>query len=453
MPGGNFIKEVISTNQGKKRLNLNELVAISSGGAVSAVITSVMLATAQTGRSAWMSYVFAVLIGGILRVLPVILFSSMFRYKGGNYTLVTKSLGERFGGIYALWWLPMFISRGMIASAMGEYLHSVIPAVRANDAGVFFTTVAFVINLFGLNTMVRVQKKLTLAAAAALAVYSAIGLTKLDGGALAITSPSYYLHGGLGLIMAITLVIQGASAPSLVCGFSWQAEDPKKNIPRAIFLSNGIMLLACAVVSFIAANTEGAEKLYGKPLTDSAAQILPGLLFPLFMLVGPFITLFISMNSGMASMAAPVVSAIENGWIPKELGKKNRYGVPWIVYGIMWLICVIPLLLGVSLTSFTAYTVITQRISGILLLISAFRYPTVFRKEWRNSRFYMKNRIYFPLLVCIGFVEIATLALSVQNIGLQVFMGNLVLVALLALYALVRYKNGKVHTDIMIEND
>ncbi|MBR2672423.1 MAG: amino acid permease [Oscillospiraceae bacterium] len=438
-------------DQKKQQLNLKALVAISSGGAVSSVITTVMLATAQTGRSAWIAYSVSILIGGILRILPVIWFASMFRYKGGNYALVTSTLGEQMGGIYALWWLPMFLSRGMGASAMGEYLKSVFPSVNANLAGIIFTTIAFVINLFGISAMVKVQKKLTLAAGAALLVYVIFGFTKLDAGAFSIGSPSYFLGGGAGLLMATVLVIQGASGPSLVSGFSWESENPRTNIPRAIFLSNLIMLIVCGLVSFTAANIAGGEELYGKALTFSAGKVLPGILFPLFMLIGPFMTLFISMNSGMPSMAAPVVAAIGNGWLPEKIGKTNRYGVPWIIYTVMWLICIIPLMLGVSLRSFTAYTVIAQRTSGMLLLISAFRYPKVYREEWKASRFHMSNYLYYPLLVLIACVELFTLYMSVRSIGISAFIGNLIVVALLALYAIMRYKGKKTNVRILVE--
>ena len=435
----------------QKGFNLPSLVAISAGGAVSGVVTTIMLATQATGPSAWMSYCIAVLIGGILRVLPVIFFAGMFRYKGGNYTLVTASLGELAGGIYALWWLPMFVSRGVAASAMGQYLSSLFPQLDANLAGVLITTLIFIINLFGLNFMVKVQRKLTALSALALIVFAIAGMGHLSPNALAVSSADYYPGGALGMITAVTLVIQATSAPSLVCGFSWQAENPKRNIPLAILISNGIILLLYGTVAFVCGNIEGAAELFGKPLTAYASRIFPGIMFAIFVFAGPFMTLFVSMNSGMASVSAPVIGAIHNGWLPKSLGNTNKHGVPWKIYTLMWLICVVPLLLNVSLKTFTAYTVITQRISGMLLLISAFTFPNRFQDRWEAAPFHMPKPVYYTLLCVIGVIELATLFLSVRNVSSAVFYGNLILVAVLAVYAFFRYRNGKTTVHMELE--
>lgn len=107
------------------QLGVLSLVAIAAAGSVSGIFSSIGLATEQTGRSAWVAYLLAALIGGFLRVIPPLIFTSMFRYKGGNYAMAAMTLGPLAGGIYALWWLPMFLSRGTSASALGQYLQSV----------------------------------------------------------------------------------------------------------------------------------------------------------------------------------------------------------------------------------------------------------------------------------------------------------------------------------------
>ena len=94
-----------------QQLGFLSLVSIAAAGAIAGVFSSIGLATEQTGRSAWIAYLLAAFIGGFLRVIPVLIFSSMFRYKGGNYTMAAMTMGPLAGGIYALWWLPMFLSR------------------------------------------------------------------------------------------------------------------------------------------------------------------------------------------------------------------------------------------------------------------------------------------------------------------------------------------------------
>lgn len=187
-------------------------------------------------------------------------------------------------------------------------------------------------------------------------------------------------------------------------------------------------------------------------MTYTAQQILPGILFPAFLILGPVLALCSGLNSGMASIAAPVLGAVHNGWLPERMGRTNRHGSPWIVYSIMWLICVVPLMLGVSLKTFTAYTVMTQRISGLLLLIAAFHFPKKFPDQWKASFLHMPNGLYYTLLTLSGVTELLTLAASVVATSLPVFIGNLFLVAGLALYACFRYRRGKTHIHILVDD-
>ena len=438
--------------QEQKQLNFPALVAIAAGGTVAGIFSSIGLATEQTGRSAWIAYGLAVLIGGVLRVIPVLVFTSMFRYQGGNYTLTTLTLGPLAGGVYSLWWLPMFLSRGVTASALGQYISSVFPQISPIWTSVVLTTMAFVVNLFGITTMTKLQQLLTVISVGAMLMFTFFGLVKLQPGSFDIASPEYYSHGGIGLLLAVALVIQPTSGPSLLCGFSWQAKDSKRNVPLAILTASGLVFLIFVGVSFVAGNALPTVEMAGKPMTYTAQQILPGILFPAFLILGPVLALCSGLNSGMASIAAPVLGAVHNGWLPERMGGTNRHGSPWIVYSIMWLICVVPLMLGVSLKTFTAYTVMTQRISGLLLLIAAFHFPKKFPDQWKASFLHMPNGLYYTLLTLSGVTELLTLAASVVATSLPVFIGNLFLVAGLALYACFRYRRGKTHIHILVDD-
>lgn len=435
-----------------QQLGFLSLVSIAAAGAIAGVFSSIGLATEQTGRSAWIAYLLAAFIGGFLRVIPVLIFSSMFRYKGGNYTMAAMTMGPLAGGIYALWWLPMFLSRGSSASALGQYLHSVFPGLSTQWTSAVLITVVFVINLFGVRAMAKLQQPLTAVTAGALLVFILFGLTKLQPGALAVSSPEYYSNGGLGVLLAVTLVIQPMSAPGLLCGFSWEAKNPRRSIPLAILAGSGLVALLFAGVSFVAANTLPVGEMAGKPMTYAAQSILPGGLFPVFLLLGPVLALCSSLNASMSTISAPVLGAIRNGWLPRGLGKNNRYGSPWIIYTAMWLICVVPLLLGVSLKTFVAYTVMTQRISGLLLLVVAFHLPGRFPKQWEASPWHLPRPVYYLLLVLSGLTEVGTLIASVAATSIPVFVGNLVLVGLLAAYAVYRDKTGKTQVEIRAED-
>lgn len=435
-----------------KQLSFFSLVAIASAGAVSGIFSSIGLATGQTGRSAWIAYGLAVLIGGLLRATPTLAFTSMFRYKGGNYALAVMNKGPLAGGIYALWWLPMFLSRGATASALGQYIHFVFPQISPTWVGVLLTTLVFVVNLLGVRAVSKLQRPLTAITVAALAVFTVFGLTRLQPGSFSFTASDYFPGGGLGLLLAVTLVIQPTSAPLLLCGFSWDAKDAKRSIPLAILSGIGIVFLLFVCVSFVATNAIPVELMAGKNIAYAAEQILPGFLFSLFMFFGPVLALCSSLNATMGSFAAPVLSAVRDGWLPEGVGRTNKHGSPWIIYTVMWLICVIPMILGVSLKTFIAYTVMNQRICGLLLLYAAFYIPTNYPKQWKASFLHVPNWVYYLLLILSGLTEVGILISSVMATSVSMLLINLVLISLLAAYAVYRHKAGKTHVHILYED-
>lgn len=169
-------------NEKNKQLGFVSLVTIAVAGAVTGIFSTIGLAIEQTGRSAWIAYGLAVFIGGILRTFPIVVFTSMFRYKGGNYTMTASTLGPLAGGIYALWWLPMFLSRGTAASALGQYLNSVFPQISVKWSAVVLTTIVFIVNLFGVKAMSKLQRPLMAVAAGALMIFTLFGLPQLQPG-------------------------------------------------------------------------------------------------------------------------------------------------------------------------------------------------------------------------------------------------------------------------------
>ena len=56
---------MIKTNEKEKKLGLFALVSISAGSSLAGVISTLALATEQTGRAAWLAYAAAVVIGGV----------------------------------------------------------------------------------------------------------------------------------------------------------------------------------------------------------------------------------------------------------------------------------------------------------------------------------------------------------------------------------------------------
>ena len=427
----------------KRGLTLWALVAIAVGQVVGAgIITTTGLAIAQTGRSVWIAYALAVFFGFVW-ILPTVFFSSIARYKGGAFTQVKSLLGDLPAGLYGLFWIPMISSFALVGTGTGAYVHALIPSVSVAMGGIIVTTFFYVINMFGVHLMAKVEKPMTVVLIVGLLTFAVVGLTKLQPGSFDFSAPDYFLKGSSGFFAGLILLVYSTGGHALVQAFSWDAENPRRDIPKAILIATLVIFVLYVSVSFVAGNVLPVETVAGQPLTFAAAQIFGKTGALVFILLGPIMALLTTMNSGWAALSAPMLGAIRNGWLPKEIAKTNKYGAPYIIYTVEWLVAVVPMLLGVSLSSITSYTVMTQRICGIIVCLAMFAIPKVQKEAWEKSWLHMSDGLFYAIAAFSTITQAIAVFISAKNLGLKGFLLNIGVVAVLAIYGIFRYKSGK----------
>ena len=262
------------------------------------------------------------------------------------------------------------------------------------------------------------------------------------------SSSEYFSKGFNGLLGGTMLLVYSTSGHHMVQALSWDAKNAKRSIPMAIMGATVVILIMYVSVSFVAGNVLPVEEVAGKPLTFAAKQIFPDILYPVFIICGPIMALVTSMNSSYTTVTAPVLGAIRNGWLPTSLAKTNKYGVPVILYTALWILSVIPMMLGVSLSALTSYTVMTMRICGTLMCLGMFMIPTKFKDAWEKSWLHLPNGIYYALAAFSLGTQVAAVIYSAMNLGVRGFLMNMALVGGLAVYVLVRHEQGKVHSKV-----
>ena len=99
----------------EKKLSKYDLLALSVGQVIGAgVITLIGPAINMTGRSAWISYLLAVLLGAIV-TLPYTIAASTLKFNGGEYYLNVRLGGTLKGGMY----ITAYITQAISVSLMG----------------------------------------------------------------------------------------------------------------------------------------------------------------------------------------------------------------------------------------------------------------------------------------------------------------------------------------------
>lgn len=432
-------------------LGLFTLITIAVGQVVGAgVVSTTGVAIGATGRSVWLAYGLAVLVGFLI-ILPLILYSSVVRFRGSNYAVVSSLLGQKWGGIYSVLYLITMINGSTICSALGMYINSIFPFIDARIGGTAVITVFFILNLFGVKMMAGAQRIMTVLLLVALAMFVVAGIPHLQPEAFNFGTSDFITDGADGFLTAMVLLQGSCVGHGLTIAFSWDAKNPRKSIPLTLIITSAIIFVLYISVSFVAGNVLPVEQVAGKPLTDVARLVLPGPLFLVFIIGGPLLALSTTANAAYPSSTAPVYGGIRDGWMPAFLGKTNRFDMPWRLYLLKYLVTVVPVLVGFNLSELVANLVVISNGMKLIIIAAVFLMPVKFGEHWKKSWLHMPNVVFYPLLTFCLLVQIAVIALSAKEVPPVLMLINVVVAACLVAYALLRYKSGKTKINPVYE--
>ena len=178
----NTVEKQILKNRGT--LGKSELLALGVGQVIGAgVITLVGQAAGLTGRSAWLAYGIAVIIG-LVMVVPYVFLSSAIIVKGGSYSVIKAMSGERLAGMYVVSYITQCLSLSLMGTSLGIYLQSLWPVLDPKVVAIVFLLLFYVINLLGVSSMAKVQRIMSAILVFCLMMFIVAGVSKLDSATL-----------------------------------------------------------------------------------------------------------------------------------------------------------------------------------------------------------------------------------------------------------------------------
>lgn len=431
--------------QGKSDgLSLIQLVWVGTGQVVGAgIITITGAAIGVTGRSVWVAFAIAVLMG-LCRILPTIFFCSTMVTPGGGYGILTRTFGERIGGLVTINALVQWAARGTAVLALGLYLSSIFPNVNYKIGASIIWTALIVANCMGVDMMAKLQSIGTPLLLIALMTFAILGMLNARPDSFDFNSPEFFTAGAAGFGSAVVLLNYSTVGQSLMASLSTRCNNPTKDLPNAMLISTAIILVLYVSVSFAAANVLPIEKIAGQPLTPTARFVMPPALFFAFMIGGPIMALLTTMNSGVPSNAMSVVAGAKAGWIPSFFAKENKSGSPWVCYVIIGVIGLIPLLVGITVADITNFCIALGSINTFMLIASAFYLPTKFADEWKASHLHIPNFIYYPLMIVSGLAQSYVTIISLKSLSLSLAIINVCVLAAAIIYGIIRYRTGAI---------
>jgi APA family basic amino acid/polyamine antiporter len=438
-----------STKELKRVLGFGDLMGAAVGQIIGAGIMSLMgVAIAMTGRSAMISFIIAAVLI-LVTSLPAVIVTGTIRMRGGQYTQAALLGGTTFG------WVVMFLSffsnlsLAMYALSFADYFFRFVPGVPPRLVAVIVFTGFWILNMFGVDKMAKVQNVIVVIMCVALALFAAFGASKVQPGFF---TEGFMTGGVLGILQAAALLTFATGGATVIVNLSGEAKNPVRDIPLAIIVSTVLVAVLYAFLAFVAAGVLPVEEVAGKPLTQVAETVLPAPLFVFFIVGGAMFALASTLNSQFASSTKPMLQGSVDGWLPQKLAYIHpRFKTPMIWLTIFYGLGLIPIITGLNIGEVANMVLIIVQIMTLVLSILLVRLPKAAPEIWEKSRY----RIGAPALTFIAVVSVlcggVTIVLLISSSTPFLMAGNAVMLAFSFFYCYFRAKSGKVKMEISHE--
>ncbi|MDR0879816.1 MAG: APC family permease [Clostridioides sp.] len=434
-------------SSGSKGLSLKDLISLATGQVIGAgVVTLVGKGIGMTGRSVWLAYAVAIIMGFCI-IFPYIMLSSMIRVKGGNYSFVAATLGDKWGGIYGMAFTLNMLACGMFGLSMGMYLNSIIPSVPIVPAAIVSVTLFFACNIVGVKFMAKLQNYMTVALMCGLGLFIVMGLFKLQPGTFDFSAPDFFTGGTDGFLNAVLLLVFSCVGQSFVVSFSKEAQNPRRDVPLAICVATLIILVIYCAIAIVASGILPIDQVAGRPLTDVAKDIMSRPLAYAFVVGGPIAALATTLNSSFSVFSRPFHQMCVDGWFPKYFARTNDNSVPMRVLVLMYAIAILPILVGLNIQEITGNVVLAGRIADVVAIIAVIRVPKVLPEAWENRYIRMSKPVFYAVMVICLAIAVFCIGLSLRSITKTQVIVTSVLFIVFFIYASVRQRAKKVSME------
>jgi len=446
-----------------------ELFALAIGQVIGAgVITLIVPAIKMTGYSAWLAYFVAIIMGFIM-ILPFVFISSTLRLGGGNYSLLCDISGPTVAGVFAFMYLTQCLSLSLFGASAAAYLGDVIPALGGQVpriiVGVALLTFFFVVNLMGIDIMAKAQKLMTWLLIAALLLFAIVGITKMHLPIFDFSDPNFMINGpGItfsdgvisgGFIGAVLLFVYSTQGYYMTTAYGRDSYNARKDIPWVLLMCVPTLCVLYVGVAIAGVGCMSVEE-YGQSTTlvFAAQKIFPTWLFYAFIIGGPIMALLSTLNSSFAYNAITIGQSCDDGWLPKKFGEKNKAGArPWILT-FMYVLGIIPILFGLSITTITNMVQLFTSAFAILNFTAEMKMPKKYPEAWKKARFHIPDGLYYCICIVSLFFFLVVLWKSLLSMDLPLAIINVVMIVGFSILGYLRSKSGniEIHTSVWAED-
>jgi amino acid transporter len=269
----------MNATPGTGSITVASATAIGVGGMMGAGLYT-LLGLASTIAGVWLPIAF--LVGGAVSVFSVYSYAKLgARYpsRGGAAQFLIRCFGDGViaGGLNVFQFLGWIIAMALYCAGFAGYVRALLPWETPEWSGKLIgigliVAVVFV-NMVGSKLVGRSELFVVTIELAILAVFAVFGLMKSDPGRFADNGD----HHWLGILFAAGLLYVTYEGFGVVTNSAGDMKEPAKELPRAMFMALGIVVVVYVVISAIVVMTLSLPDMdvnQGHVLSDAGAAAL-----------------------------------------------------------------------------------------------------------------------------------------------------------------------------------
>ena len=360
---------------------------------------------------------------------------------GGMYTYVRDYIGRKTGFFYLALLTAGQLVLAMFAITFATYAGELIPGINETQVAFAILTVCYIFNILGVEMAAKLQKILVVILVAAMAVFVAFGLPKVDWSAFD-SIDKIMPDGIVGFLTGASLLTFATGGAEFLSELGGECKNPGRDLPKAIIASTLVVAVIYAFIGFVAAGVLPIDQVAGESLAAVAAAVLPRPLYVFFIIGGGMFAVATTLNGSFTWVTKGLLIASEEGWLPKQAAYIGKRGTPVVLLTLFYIIGAVPILTGLSLET------ISRLGNGLSLIYVLFPIATGYLihkmnpEAMENTTFKMsKPALYvFTTIGLIAYIMAAYFNFADITNAWQMIVAYF---AIVIIYAFVREKKVK----------
>ncbi|MHA6250748.1 APC family permease [Oceanobacillus sp. CAU 1775] len=389
-------------NEQSGKISLVGAIAIIIGTVIGASIFILLGPVAgQAGPALYLAYMIAFIPAFFGSIYYAQLGAAM-PTTGGSYFYSKRLLSAKAGYMVVMSLILGGIGAiVMLSLGFAEYLQFFFPNLNIQLTAAGIVLVLLAINLLGLKTAEIFQILMTLWILLALLVFIVPGLFAVDTQNLTPMFP----NGFGGLMMGSVLAVYSYVGYGIISEIGGNIKDPTKNVPKAIFISLGIIAVVYAFVCFVAIGVIPWDTLAnsGASVAEAAQVFLPSSVI-FFISIGALFATATTIHAVLMTVPGDFIALSNEGIFNKKLHSKTVNGTPVVPIAFMSVLAIIGIFSGLSVVYFTTITIVGLLFNAVVIGIAAWHLPKKEKALYEAAPFRVKPGL-LKLTVILGVIS------------------------------------------------